>query len=83
MHGWLVGMFCRRRTVLLCAQFAPLCPSTYGISPRPHRCCSYKFDPETFGAWCGILRRVPDSVLWLLRFPPYGEVRACVVQTLG
>lgn len=42
-------------------------------SPRPH--CSYKFDPETFGTWCGILRRVPDSVLWLLRFPPYGEVR--------
>ena len=22
---------------------------------------------------CNILRRVPDSVLWLLRFPPYGE----------
>ncbi|KAI7842191.1 hypothetical protein COHA_004104 [Chlorella ohadii] len=35
----------------------------------------YKFDPETFGTWCGILRRVPDSVLWLLRFPPYGEAR--------
>ena len=35
----------------------------------------YKFDPETFGTWCAILRRVPDSVLWLLRFPPYGEAR--------
>lgn len=22
---------------------------------------------------CNILKRVPDSVLWLLRFPPYGE----------
>lgn len=22
---------------------------------------------------CNILRRVPNSVLWLLRFPPYGE----------
>lgn len=22
---------------------------------------------------CNILHRVPNSVLWLLRFPPYGE----------
>ena len=35
----------------------------------------YKYDPETFQSWCNILRRVPDSVLWLLRFPPYGEPR--------
>ncbi|KAL4437522.1 hypothetical protein ABPG77_003503 [Micractinium sp. CCAP 211/92] len=35
----------------------------------------YKYDPETFATWCNILRRVPDSVLWLLRFPPYGESR--------
>ena len=35
----------------------------------------YKYDPETFHTWCQILRRVPDSVLWLLRFPPYGEPR--------
>ena len=33
----------------------------------------YKYDPETFQTWCNILRRVPNSVLWLLRFPPYGE----------
>lgn len=25
------------------------------------------------GCRCNILKRVPDSVLWLLRFPPYGE----------
>lgn len=39
----------------------------------------YKYDPDTFNTWCNILRRVPDSVLWLLRFPPYGEanVRGC------
>ena len=24
-----------------------------------------KWDPKTFGAWCNILRQVPDSVLWL------------------
>lgn len=33
----------------------------------------YKYDPETFATWCRVLRRVPGSVLWLLRFPPYGE----------
>ena len=32
----------------------------------------YKYDPETFATWCRILKRVPDSVLWLLRFPPEG-----------
>lgn len=65
----------------------PLCQPTH-TAHHPHgalstqktlhfhqRNRSYKFDPETFGTWCGILRRVPDSVLWLLRFPPYGEVR--------
>jgi protein O-GlcNAc transferase len=32
-----------------------------------------QYDPETFTTWCNILKRVPNSVLWLLRFPPYGE----------
>ncbi|CAG9464383.1 unnamed protein product [Pedinophyceae sp. YPF-701] len=35
----------------------------------------YKYDPDTFRCWCNILRRVPNSVLWLLRFPPAGEPR--------
>ena len=35
----------------------------------------YKYDPQIFATWCNILRRVPDSVLWLLRFPPSGEPR--------
>merc|ERR1711988_673028 len=33
----------------------------------------YKIDPEIFDVWCSILKRVPNSVLWLLRFPPLGE----------
>eukprot|EP00968_Pinguiococcus_pyrenoidosus_P022519 scaffold3283_cov237-Pinguiococcus_pyrenoidosus.AAC.6 len=33
----------------------------------------YKLDPETFETWCNILKRVPNSLLWLLRFPPAGE----------
>ncbi|KAJ3410957.1 hypothetical protein HDV05_002970 [Chytridiales sp. JEL 0842] len=33
----------------------------------------YKIDPEIFECWINILRRVPNSILWLLRFPPAGE----------
>jgi protein O-GlcNAc transferase len=35
----------------------------------------YKIDPPTLDAWAAILRAVPDSVLWLLRFPPAAEPR--------
>eukprot|EP00889_Picochlorum_renovo_P004787 jgi/Picre1/31817/NNA_007166.t1 len=35
----------------------------------------YKYDPDTFAAWCRILKAVPHSILWLLRFPPAGEAR--------
>ena len=34
----------------------------------------WKLDPETFDLWMTILKRVPNSVLWLLRSPPEGEV---------
>ncbi|XP_039262737.2 UDP-N-acetylglucosamine--peptide N-acetylglucosaminyltransferase 110 kDa subunit-like isoform X2 [Styela clava] len=33
----------------------------------------YKIDPATLQMWCNILKRVPNSVLWLLRFPAVGE----------
>ncbi|CAF2241068.1 unnamed protein product [Rotaria magnacalcarata] len=33
----------------------------------------YKVDPTTMRCWCNILKRVPNSVLWLLRFPAAGE----------
>lgn len=32
----------------------------------------YKVDPEVFDAWARILKRVPGSVLWLLKFPEDG-----------
>ncbi|KAI3794895.1 hypothetical protein L1987_37536 [Smallanthus sonchifolius] len=35
----------------------------------------YKMDPEIFMTWCNILKRVPNSALWLLRFPAAGEMR--------
>ncbi|KAG6731042.1 hypothetical protein I3842_01G110200 [Carya illinoinensis] len=33
----------------------------------------YKMDPDIFNTWCNILKRVPNSALWLLRFPAAGE----------
>ncbi|RKO93756.1 glycosyl transferase family 41-domain-containing protein, partial [Blyttiomyces helicus] len=33
----------------------------------------YKVDPEIFATWVNIIKRVPNSILWLLRFPPAGE----------
>lgn len=33
----------------------------------------YKIDPETLQMWLDILKEVPDSVLWLLKFPAVGE----------
>lgn len=35
----------------------------------------YKLSPDTFDVWARILKRVPGSKLWLLRFPPSGEQR--------
>jgi protein O-GlcNAc transferase len=40
----------------------------------------YKIDPSTLDMWCEIIKKVPNSVLWLLRFPYHGEqnvVRFC------
>lgn len=33
----------------------------------------YKIDPSTFTRWMNILKRVPDSVLWLLEYPADGK----------
>ena len=33
----------------------------------------YKIDPDTLHMWFNILKAVPNSVLWLLRFPAVGE----------
>ena len=39
----------------------------------------YKIDPDTLTSWFEILKQVPNSVLWLLKFPSVGE--ANIVQT--
>jgi protein O-GlcNAc transferase len=41
-------------------------------------CCfntPHKIDPETFAAWLRILRRTPDSVLWLMSGSHHGDQR--------
>ncbi|XWS64795.1 hypothetical protein CRYUN_Cryun05aG0034500 [Craigia yunnanensis] len=39
----------------------------------------YKMDPEIFNTWCNILKCVPNSALWLLRFPAAGDTQAYAV----
>lgn len=44
----------------------------------------YKIDPLTLHSWVYILQNVPNSVLWLLRFPAVGEVNIKrTVEDLG
>ncbi|CAO3683703.1 unnamed protein product [Rhizopus stolonifer] len=45
----------------------------------------YKLEPGTFRLWLRILERVPNSILWLLRFPPAGEhhLRNCATEWSG
>jgi len=44
----------------------------------------YKIDPGTLKMWVNILNRVPNSVLWLLRFPQVGETNIHVAaQQMG
>ncbi|CAM9696992.1 unnamed protein product [Chrysoparadoxa australica] len=51
--------------------------SLYGVPEDMFVFCNfnqlYKIDPEVFDTWMAILKRVPNSLLWLLRFPPAGE----------
>lgn len=41
----------------------------------------YKIDPRTLSVWVNILKRVPNSVLWLLRFPLIGEQNIIATAT--
>ncbi|KAL9547334.1 hypothetical protein PS6_007188 [Mucor atramentarius] len=45
----------------------------------------YKLEPGTFRMWLRILERVPNSILWLLRFPPAGEqhLKRCALEWAG
>ncbi|XP_040159287.1 UDP-N-acetylglucosamine--peptide N-acetylglucosaminyltransferase 110 kDa subunit isoform X1 [Anopheles arabiensis] len=44
----------------------------------------YKIDPLTLQSWVTILKHVPNSVLWLLRFPAVGEANIqATAQQMG
>jgi protein O-GlcNAc transferase len=49
----------------------------YGLSEDKFVFCNFsqafKIDPLVFRTWMSILKRVPNSVLWLLRFPDNAE----------
>ena len=49
----------------------------YGVPEDKFVFCNfnqlYKISPEIFDVWCSVLKRVPNSLLWLLRFPNLGE----------
>ena len=50
---------------------------SYGLAEDAVVYCNfnqlYKIDPVTLETWVKILKAVPNSVLWLLRFPAVGE----------
>lgn len=41
----------------------------------------YKIDPPTLESWVRILKRVPNGVLWLLRFPAAGEANVLAMAS--
>lgn len=49
----------------------------YGVPEDKFVFCNfnqlYKIDPAIFDTWMAVLKRVPNALLWLLRFPPAGE----------
>lgn len=50
--------------------------SAYGLPEGKVLLCNFnklfKVDPTVFGLWVRILEQAPESVLWLLNFPPEG-----------
>ena len=51
--------------------------ATYGLPEHGIIYCNfnqlYKLDPGTLECWCKVLLRVPNSYVWLLKFPAIGE----------
>lgn len=43
--------------------------------------CIIQIDPSIFVVWLRILGRVPNSILWLLRFPAAGQEH--LIRTAG
>ena len=56
---------------------APFARADFGLPEKGFVFCSfngnYKIEPVMFGVWMSLLRKVPDSVLWLLRSSDLAE----------
>lgn len=76
-HSYFVNDHRQSAMDLVNLPFGKVTRSQYGVSDDVFVFCNfnqlYKITPEIFTVWMNILKRVPNSVLWLLRFPPAGE----------
>ena len=66
-----------RQSAAFALDKCPLDRADYGVSKDAFAfaCFNqlYKITPEIFDVWCDILKRVDNSILWMLKFPPAGE----------
>mmetsp|Transcript_6922 Transcript_6922/g.25504 ORF Transcript_6922/g.25504 Transcript_6922/m.25504 type:complete len:1080 (-) Transcript_6922:134-3373(-) len=75
---YFVNAYRRRHQDVLLPQNLPTRASVGLPTDKVIFCCFnqlYKMGPGIVKSWCRILLRVPNAVLWLLRFPPAGESR--------
>ena len=75
-HSFLVNDHKQSARYMLTGDAMPT-RSQYGISEDAFVFCCfnqlYKIEPEIFDLWMNMLKRIPNAVLWLLRFPSAGE----------
>lgn len=71
------------RRLIMRREMFPHVPEDYVIFANFNQL--YKLDPKIFKVWMQILKRIPKSILWLLRFPPSGEtyLRQTAIELVG
>ncbi len=76
-HSYLVTDHKQSAQSLVNLPYGSVTRAQYGLSDDVFVFCCfnqlYKITPEIFTVWMNMLKRVPNSVLWLLRFPAAGE----------
>jgi predicted O-linked N-acetylglucosamine transferase (SPINDLY family) len=60
---------------IILANFNQLYKVSLNYTFHMHACADYiqQIEPTTFRTWLRILEKIPNAVLWLLRFPDLGE----------
>lgn len=74
---------CSLLFVYMKSNASQLCPILVSYFSKIWQLILFMFDNAYFR--CNILKRVPNSALWLLRFPAAGEMRlrACMCSRMG